>query len=88
MLEQLQFSVCPLRENRSAERLHNLLDGDILVGKLIPCRTAARDGTSLVSIIDIVIGGDAAEPAEPAGELTRPNRKRPYQRVAGLNTSR
>ena len=40
VLQQLQFSVCPLRQDRSAEGLHNLLDSDILSGKLIFCRAA------------------------------------------------
>lgn len=35
VLEQLQLTVCPLREHRCAKRLHDLLDGDILTGKLI-----------------------------------------------------
>lgn len=35
MLEQLQLAVCPLGEHRRAERLHDLLDGDILAGELV-----------------------------------------------------
>jgi hypothetical protein len=35
MLQELQFSVCSLGQNRGAERLHNLLYSDILVGELI-----------------------------------------------------
>jgi len=35
VLEQLELSVCALRQNRCAERLHDLLDGNILVGELI-----------------------------------------------------
>jgi hypothetical protein len=48
MLQQLQFSVCPLCQDRSAERLHDLLDGNILVGELIPCGTVSRESTLLV----------------------------------------
>lgn len=39
VLEQLELTVCALCEHRCAERLHDLLDCDILVGKLIPGRT-------------------------------------------------
>lgn len=35
VLEQLELTVCSLGENGSAEGLHNLLDGNILVGKLV-----------------------------------------------------
>ena len=35
VLQQLQLSICPLREHRCAEGLHDLLDGDILVGELV-----------------------------------------------------
>jgi hypothetical protein len=35
MLEQLQFAVCALRQDRSAEGLHDLLDGHGLAGELI-----------------------------------------------------
>jgi hypothetical protein len=35
MLQELQLSVCALGQNRSAERLHNLLDGYGLAGELI-----------------------------------------------------
>lgn len=38
VLQQLELSVCPLCQHRCAEGLHNLLDGDILVCKLIPRR--------------------------------------------------
>ena len=40
VLQQLQFSVCPLRQDWSAEGLHNLLHCNILSGKLIFCRAA------------------------------------------------
>lgn len=35
VLEQLELTIGSLGKDRSAERLHNLLDGDILVGELI-----------------------------------------------------
>lgn len=38
MLEQLQLTVRPLSEHRRAEGLHDLLDGDILVGELVSRR--------------------------------------------------
>jgi hypothetical protein len=47
VLEQLQLTVRPLREHGSAEGLHNLLDGDILAGKLV-FRGAGKE--ALVSI--------------------------------------
>lgn len=43
MLEQLQFSVGPLCQDGSAEGLHYLLDGDILAGELVSCRTVSRE---------------------------------------------
>ncbi len=36
VLQQLQLSVGSLGEDWSAKWLHDLLDGDILVGELIP----------------------------------------------------
>jgi hypothetical protein len=35
MLQQLQFSVCSLGQDRRAEGLHDLLDGYTLAGKLV-----------------------------------------------------
>lgn len=35
VLQQLQFSVGALRQDRGAERLHDLLDGDGLASELI-----------------------------------------------------
>jgi hypothetical protein len=40
MLEQLQLAVCALRQDRSAEGLHDLLDGDGLAGELVLGRAA------------------------------------------------
>jgi len=37
MLQQFQLPVCPLRQHRSAEGLHDLFDGDGLAGQLILC---------------------------------------------------
>lgn len=42
MLEQLQLTVRPLSEHRRAEGLHDLLDGDILVGELVSRRAIWR----------------------------------------------
>jgi len=39
MLEELEFSICSLRENRGRERLHDFLDGDRLTCQLVLCRT-------------------------------------------------
>jgi hypothetical protein len=40
MLEQFQLAVSALRQNRSAEGLHDLLDGDGLAGELVLGRAA------------------------------------------------
>jgi hypothetical protein len=42
MLEQLQLAVCALRQDRSAEGLHDLLDCHGLAGELILGRAAPR----------------------------------------------
>jgi hypothetical protein len=47
VLEQLELTVCALCEHRCAERLHDLLDCDILVGKLIPGRAVAKGTVSV-----------------------------------------
>lgn len=47
MLQELQFSVCALRQNRSAEGLHDLLDGNGLAGELVLCRTGSWSVCSL-----------------------------------------
>lgn len=44
MLEQLQLSVGSLGKDRSAERLHNFLDGHSLPGKLVFGRTDETEG--------------------------------------------
>lgn len=46
VLEQLQLTVCSLGENGSAEGLHNLLDGNILVGKLVTGGAASEEDVS------------------------------------------
>ena len=43
VLQQLQLSVCPLGKHRCAEGLHDLLDGDILVGELVSGRAATEN---------------------------------------------
>lgn len=43
VLEQLQFSVGALGENWSAEGLHDLLDGHILVRELVSGRTSSQE---------------------------------------------
>jgi len=43
VLEQLELTVCTFGEHRCTERLHDLLDGDILVGELIPSRAVVRN---------------------------------------------
>lgn len=40
MFEELELSVCALGQDGGAEGLHDLLDGDILVGELIAGRAA------------------------------------------------
>lgn len=40
MLEKLQLSVCPLREDGGAKRLHDLLNCHSLAGQLVFGRTA------------------------------------------------
>ena len=35
VLQQFKLSIGAFRKDRSAERFHNLLDGDILLGELI-----------------------------------------------------
>jgi hypothetical protein len=42
MLQQLQLAICPLGEHRRAERLHNLFNGNILVGELVSRRAIWR----------------------------------------------
>jgi hypothetical protein len=49
MFEELQLSVCSLRENRSAEWLHDLLDRHGLAGKLILRRTITTSVLLLIS---------------------------------------
>lgn len=42
MLQQLQFSVGALGQDRCAEGLHDLLDGDIIVGELVSGRAVSQ----------------------------------------------
>lgn len=46
VLEELELAVCSLRQDRSAERLHDLLDGDGLTSELILGRAARLSGQS------------------------------------------
>lgn len=55
MLEQLELAVSSLCEHRGAERLHNLLDGDMLVGELISGRTAAAIGQRVCLSSNVVV---------------------------------
>jgi hypothetical protein len=52
VLQQLEFPICTLREYRSAEGLHNLLDRHRLAGELVLCRTTplslAKHATMMV----------------------------------------
>jgi hypothetical protein len=67
VLEQLQFSVCALGEHWSAEGLHNLLDGHILVRELV------SGGTSSQEIVKITIHmDDDAARRSSSTDQTRP----------------
>lgn len=46
VFEQLELSVGTFGQNRSAERLHDFLDSDILVRELIAGRAIVRDQVS------------------------------------------
>lgn len=50
VLEQLELTVRALGEHRSAEGLHDLLDGDILAGKLISGGTVECTLRQLLSL--------------------------------------
>jgi hypothetical protein len=52
MLEKLQFAVCALRQHRSAEGLHDLLDGHGLAGELILGRAAKSSVCDCISIAE------------------------------------
>lgn len=51
MLQQLQFTVSPLRQDRSAEGLHNLLNRNMLSCELILGRAGAAVNTAFAQII-------------------------------------
>lgn len=53
MLQKLQLAVGALGKDRCAERLHDLLDSDSLVGKLVLGRTGALLGTILLATMNI-----------------------------------
>jgi hypothetical protein len=69
MLEELELTVCALGEHRCAERLHDLLDGDILVGELIPGRAVAR-GSKSVTMCRVRWNGRADIPNETKSSHT------------------
>ena len=81
VLQQLQLPICSLGKHGSAKGLHDLLDGNILVGKLISRRAGGRG---------------QSQPRAPrrrglwiAGFVrTRPNQRRPCQRAVDQSTSR
>jgi hypothetical protein len=71
VLEQLQLAVCPFRKHRGAEGLHDLLDGDALVGQLVPGRAGkgvkhSSAAWTWVRQITIIEGGSIS-PNEPKG---------------------
>jgi hypothetical protein len=55
MLQELELTVGPLREDRCAERLHDLLHGDGLSSELVLCGAVP----CLVTIINSVSSQDA-----------------------------
>jgi hypothetical protein len=67
MLEQLQFAIRPLSEHRRAERLHNLLDSNILVGELVPRRAIFGGGGE-----EAQISMDAPSPSKQKERKTKP----------------
>lgn len=72
MLQELQFSVCPLRQDGCAEGLHDLLDGDALVGELV-FRGAAHENAHLSATLH----RQDPEPHVPRGEMEVPYQTRP-----------
>jgi hypothetical protein len=56
MLQQLQFTVRPLRQDRSAEGLHNLLDRNMLSCELILGRAVVAINTSIPRNYRIFLG--------------------------------
>ena len=72
MLEQLQFSVCALGQDRRAEGLHDLLDGHGLARELILGRAARNQhANGTLSAKD---------------ERTKRGQRRPYPLAAGQCT--
>lgn len=62
VLQQLQLSVCTLGKDRCAEGLHDLLDGDILVGELVSSGAAS---TTRQQVIEARDGGRIAYQTRP-----------------------
>ena len=81
VLEQLQLSISPLSKHRGAKGLHDLLDGDILVGKLI----SSRAGRSSAQV-----SKDPRQrtPGTAGNARTRPIQRRPCRRAVGRSTLR
>jgi hypothetical protein len=76
VLQQLQFAVRSFRQDRRAEGLHDLLDCDILAGKLIFGRTVVRISISNCS---------ASSRCRVRIFRTKLDQKLPFQLVGGRN---
>lgn len=83
MLEQLQLAVRPLSEHRRAKGLHDLLDGDILVGELVSRRAIWRGrGKSQLARI----ASKTQPKMEGGNKLTRQDQTLPCPRAGGPST--
>lgn len=83
MLEQLQLAVRPLSEHRRAKGLHDLLDGDILVGELVSRRAIWRGrGKSQLARI----ASKRKPKMEGGNKLTRQDQTLPCPRAGGPST--
>jgi len=67
VLEQLELTVCTFGEHRCTERLHDLLDGDILVGELIPSRANETESSHANRLEVGVSRGDLERGSEDLG---------------------
>lgn len=88
MLEQLQFAIRPLSEHRRAERLHNLLDGNILVGELVSRRAIFGGGGEgrKLAWMHLPAGTKSEKKAqEREGKLTRQDQTLPCPQAGGLS---
>lgn len=50
VFQEFELSICSLRKNRCAERLHDLLDGYILVCELVASRAVVTHGIGSVHL--------------------------------------